>query len=496
MKKKALIAVLLLVLLVGGMSIITSVERSKSRKALTAYKAQLRSQGEKLTFEEAGYPFPLETNANLENFAVLADRLGTKSSIPANLDHMQLSVPGRAVVPWMASNPPCTRGQNANAQQPTWDELAADCDSAAATLAELRAELEHPPRYFGWNYTNLFSSTPKNPFVQKRKAAQFLVADSLAALHEHQLPRAQADLHAMTQLAQVHRSDVTLVSAMIRVAISGLGLAATWEALPAEGWDEPGLLALQRDWEAIDLAEVLETGFVGERLFGQHAFALIRKSDLDDQSKKMSSGWGSRSKPGLVGLRDELMSKGAVLYWRGHIDEDELFYLHDSQARVEAIRKLKSNTSGAALQLEMKAQLTELQRVMDSPMWKYRHLFSAIAIPNFSRAFQSAVRSETQRRMTVTAIALKRSHLRNAHYPAALSELVPQFIAAELMDPWSGKPFHYRLNEDGTFTLYSVGEDGRDDGGDPTPDKSTNVPPDMWTGKDAVWPEPVFPAAQ
>ena len=35
-------------------------------------------------------------------------------------------------------------------------------------------------------------------------------------------------------------------------------------------------------------------------------------------------------------------------------------------------------------------------------------------------------------------------------------------------------PISYRLNTDGTYTLYSVGKDGRDDNGDPT--------------KDEVWP--------
>jgi hypothetical protein len=52
-----------------------------------------------------------------------------------------------------------------------------------------------------------------------------------------------------------------------------------------------------------------------------------------------------------------------------------------------------------------------------------------------------------------------------------------------------GQPLRYRRNANDTFTLYSVGEDLRDDGGDPSPvpvkrfDKSP-----MWMGRDAVWP--------
>jgi hypothetical protein len=494
MNKKALTFLVIIVLLAGTVGMVTFTERSRARKALAAYKAKLQAQGEALTFEEAGYPFPLETNANLESFVALADRLRSKSSIPGEIDLLPYESPGRALVFWARGGQIKTASYKAGASpNPRWEELSADMDSSAALLAELRVELEHPPRYFGWNYKDPFNITPKNPFVQKRAVAQFLSADAVAALHEHQLSRAQRDLHALTQLAQVHRSDLMLVSAMIRVAISALALPATWEALPAEGWDDASLLVLQRDWEALDLLEALETGLVGERIFGEEAFQFTRRTNLNTQVKMMSLG--ARSKPGLAGLREQVTGKATLMYWRGHADEDELFYLQQSQVRVENVRRLRANASGAAIKLEMIAQFTELEQAMDAPLGKYRHLFSALAIPNYSRVFEVAEQRETERRMTITAIALKRFQLRNGSYPAALSELAPQFLAAELVDPWSGRPLHYQLNADGTFTLYSVGADGRDDGGDPASVQATNAP-SLWTGKDAVWPVPVLPAPQ
>ena len=494
MKKKALIALLLFVLLVGGVSIITSVNQSKARNALADYKAKLRAQGEKLTFVELGCPFPLETNANLENFSALVDRLQGKSQIPGAgyVEPIQYESPGRALVIWAGGSMATTN----SSYIPTWEQLSTDMQAAAELLAELRAELEHPPSYVGYDYTNYAPTNwPSKLFVHKRKAAQFLAADSIAALHEHELARAQTDLHALTQLTQVHRDDITLVSAMIRVAIANLGLNVTWQSLQAEGWDEAALARLQRDWEAVDLIAGLEKGFAGERAFGQKGFAVFHGTNVglqDDYLSGLSLGFSS-SKSGFARLKEQLSAKAAFAYWRGHMEEDEMFYLHDSQARLEIIRRFKTNTSAASLQIEIKAQHDALEKEFDKPLGKYRHLFSAVAIPNFSRAFEVAIQRETERRMTITAIVLKRFHLRNGHHPAALAELAPQFLAAELMDPWGGRPFHYYSNADGTFTLYSVGEDGRDDGGDPTSAKSTNAPPDMWTGKDTVWPTPVFP---
>ena len=54
-----------------------------------------------------------------------------------------------------------------------------------------------------------------------------------------------------------------------------------------------------------------------------------------------------------------------------------------------------------------------------------------------------------------------------------------------------GRPLRYHLNPGGLFLLYSVGEDGVDNGGDTTlsPDAHNN-----WSmGRDAVWPQPATP---
>ena len=64
---------------------------------------------------------------------------------------------------------------------------------------------------------------------------------------------------------------------------------------------------------------------------------------------------------------------------------------------------------------------------------------------------------------------------------------MPQFFPAVPIDLMSAKPLRHRLNVDGSFRLYSVGEDGRDDGGDPNSDSGTNKY-GLWEGKDALWP--------
>jgi hypothetical protein len=55
--------------------------------------------------------------------------------------------------------------------------------------------------------------------------------------------------------------------------------------------------------------------------------------------------------------------------------------------------------------------------------------------------------------------------------PDSLDSLVPGFLPAVVIDPCSGEPLRYRRTGKG-WHLYSVGYDGRDDGGRPPPDDS------------------------
>jgi hypothetical protein len=54
----------------------------------------------------------------------------------------------------------------------------------------------------------------------------------------------------------------------------------------------------------------------------------------------------------------------------------------------------------------------------------------------------------------------------------------------------------YRRNFDGTFLLYSVGEDSNDDGGDPSLQKNIQSSNFYWQNSralDWVWPQPASP---
>jgi hypothetical protein len=106
-----------------------------------------------------------------------------------------------------------------------------------------------------------------------------------------------------------------------------------------------------------------------------------------------------------------------------------------------------------------------------------------------SWVFQS-LGAQTVAQMAVAAIALKRYHMAHNSYPAGLGELVPRFVQRIPADFMDGRDLRYRLNPDGTFLLYSVGNDGVDNGGDSAPPSSRTQRPvgSFFSGRDRVWP--------
>jgi hypothetical protein len=75
--------------------------------------------------------------------------------------------------------------------------------------------------------------------------------------------------------------------------------------------------------------------------------------------------------------------------------------------------------------------------------------------------FQS---TQARGRCAVAALAAERYRLRHGTWPESLAALVPELLPAVSADPFDGRPLRYRKLADGVV-IYSVAEDGTDDGG-------------------------------
>ena len=120
-----------------------------------------------------------------------------------------------------------------------------------------------------------------------------------------------------------------------------------------------------------------------------------------------------------------------------------------------------------------------------------RFFLIQILMPASVRISEIAYRSKISHEATKTILALLRWRLEKDQYPASLGELVAAGFLNELpMDPWSDKPLVYKKTED-DFTLYSVGFNFIDDGGEYGKDRNGNIR--TWSrdnGDTVFWPLP------
>ena len=217
----------------------------------------------------------------------------------------------------------------------------------------------------------------------------------------------------------------------------------------------------------------------------------VERADMDQVFLSIRSGGETLKSAfgsGATGW-DRVGEQAGAMGWRIFLSEaDELFYLRNMQGQIDALRLLLRQRDWSGVQTNLAAVRAELL-IFDT--WRGNLLLvSSMAIPNLSKAMLNSVRHEARRELTLAAVALERHRRRHGHHPATLSQLVPEFLPAMPVDWMDGKPLRYRLNPDGTYTLWSVGEDFKDDGGDGTEAKPPTVgsQPDIWNGRDALWP--------
>jgi len=103
---------------------------------------------------------------------------------------------------------------------------------------------------------------------------------------------------------------------------------------------------------------------------------------------------------------------------------------------------------------------------LKSSFLPFRHAIALMMLPGLDKYALKV--SQTQAALDQSAIvaALERYRLAEGSYPEKLTALTPKFIAKIPGDLFHDQGLVYRINEDDSFTLYSTGYNGTDDGGE------------------------------
>jgi hypothetical protein len=280
-----------------------------------------------------------------------------------------------------------------------------------------------------------------------RETAKLLTARARYHLvHKHDYPAAAADLEAVLQLSAGMEDDGLWLPVLVGMACRGLAVSEATE------WAGMELLTAE---QAKDLTARLDRHrFRGEKamqraLDGEYACSM---SYLDAIFAPGEHGrqvlCASVHRPGNW-LARSLNLLSPLTYDRA-----------EGRRWVQAIGDLNRMADGPAAQRARAERLNEL--VQTDPLFS---LAGTFGMRGFERMSVLNARTEGEEEAARTALALAMFKAKHGQYPARLEELVPDYLPALRPDPFADRPLGYRVESDGHFTLYSVGEDRQDDGG-------------------------------
>ncbi len=448
---------------------------------VAAFRAELRQQGEELNFEKLLRPPPADLANGGPQIAMAGGMLPKDFLIDDKFREVPLIDAGKAHVMWRNPTVPAYvqyQGYSTNA----WPAVVQALRDNAGNLAEAQTAAARAVIYFPLDYRQGIFLNLSHPWNLHR-VAQWLAAATLDDLNQGRQGNAWSNLHALTCIAVRWGNEPVPISQLFRRGCQSTAAATTWQWLQQPGFTEAQLAELQELWLEGELFPNAERTVAMELALVEVNFRKFRQQPtiLNDGNPIGSKLW---TDPGRA--------FGNLYYntiWLHYVSyRDELVLLQGFQAQLQGLRKaFKSSAPNEAV-----AFIERRQRELcigTGPDGECNHdLVSILMTVADDYPMRMAV-SETRRRLLVAVLALERFRLAKGRYPTVLVDLTPGWLKAVPLDPMDGKPLRYRLKPDGAFLLYSVGRDGKDDGGDPaSPGKSDK--PSWLRAKDIVWPQP------
>ena len=135
-----------------------------------------------------------------------------------------------------------------------------------------------------------------------------------------------------------------------------------------------------------------------------------------------------------------------------------------------------------------------------SLLYTVAHVYTRLFMPSVNRSVLTHYRGLTERRAAAVLLAIRLYQVDHGAAPENLDLLVPAYLPAVPIDPFStgAQPLRY-IAKPGSEAVYSVGEDGHDDGGSTKLLRAiSGRTPGPWDTIDAVFPlhpAPLLPPA-
>ena len=407
--------------------------RRVAEAAVKAEVARIQAAGEPMTIEDlyAYHRVPPGT----------PDTTAAWIAVLKSFDEKELSAAGKAL-------PIIGLGTDENLLRPNVPgsqaaELAQLLEQYGKTLQAAHAAAKLPgecrmPTKFEDGFAMLL------PNVQKtRTLCRLEQLELRQRLYEGDIPGTLESVDTMLATAGTLDHQLTLVEQLVRMAIISVALHEVERILNEAQLTEPQLAELQAKVQSLDNQGGVNRGMLGERAIGYNA---TQHPDVLNQLHHASDGNGPSSMVGSTLLNSPAACE---------------VYLELMAESIEASRAPYPEA------LKRSAQINDRIKTMAStrnPLERLKYMTSLMMLPALDSFISANASRIAERDLTVAAIAAERYRMETGDYPQTLSQLVPKYLPAVPADPFDGQPLRMKKTEDGLL-LYSIGKDGRDNGG-------------------------------
>lgn len=344
-----------------------------------------------------------------------------------------------------------------------------------ARMEELRAVSSRPGAYYPVVYDL------NNPWgillphvVNIKQVCLHLDLRACAELATGQSDRALADVKLILRTSDSLKSEMFLISYLVRISTFHLAVHSIWEGLAEHRWSEAQLKELQDLLARYDFIADLKPPLDGERAAG------ILTADLLAEGKvTLNELTGDPSSTGRTAA-----NAFGIMMPHGWYEMEKLNYCRLYNLQLEGTFDVSAKK---VFPEKVAANAKALERALAgrNPVTTVliRHqLLAVIMLPALGNVTRKGALVQVTANQAMLACALERYRLAHGQFPDKLDALVPDFISALPPDVIAGGAYKYRRSAD-SFVLYSVGWNETDDGGEVVM-KGRNTDP---TEGDWVW---------
>lgn len=279
-----------------------------------------------------------------------------------------------------------------------------------------------------------------------------------------------------------HRS--TLIGGTLATALTVTYRGLVWDGLNRQAWDLAQLQLLADVTEKLQPAAWAQRAFLAERL---RILPMLENFDSSPiQQYRLNREFGYLN---LVSNRTIAALPQSLKEFPGIADSALFALLPRGWARGNCLYACRSFDNQIQILGEedpdiRKQLISDSDKHSSEPSSPYTFLCQIHLIGNSAYA-RGAWEFEPRIRLMRLGIALEIHLLKTGSYPKNLADLSDQITAGVPVDPWSGNPFLYRM-ENSRPLIYSIGPNQSDDGG-----TDGQSPKD----DDVIWHYPLNPGA-